>query len=99
MTTDLYLATHRAIRVPQLSDDPDFRETSKWLEGRVGDIWQIACDLTSERAPWIGAADETGEVRFVARPGEWIVVSSSGRIEIKPDGFVQRNMVPIRHAY
>ena len=99
MTTDLYTATYRALQVPQLSDDPDFQETEEWLDGRVGDIWQVVCDLTSDRAPWIGAADETGDIRFIARPGEWIVVSPNGRVEVKPDVYVQTHLSPIRHDY
>lgn len=93
---DLYTATYRAIQVPELYADPDFRETREWLSGRVGDIWDVIHDPDAE---WVGAADETGETRFVARPGEWIVVAPTGRINVRNDQYVRDYLSAIRHEY
>lgn len=94
MTNDLYIAIYRAIRVPQLSADPGFHDTQEWLAERVGSMWGVIYDTKAE---WVGAADENGEIQFVARPGEWMVVAPSGRIDVRPEHYVRNYLSAVEH--
>lgn len=96
MTSDLYVAVYRAIPVPKLSEDPDFHDTREWLDKRVGTIWEV---IHHPEAGWVGAVDETGETRFVARSGEWIIVAPTGRIEVRNENYVRDYLSAVRHDY